>query len=243
MKAMIFAAGFGKRLLPMTENTPKALVKVRNRPLLDWIIEYITQYGIAEIIVNTHYLHNEIVSFLARRQYSVPVKTSHENHILGTGGGLHKTSDFWDANDFLVCNVDSLCNADLFCFGDHHRDKNCLASLMVNDRTSRSRLIVDEEGYLVGRQKDGKREILASPKGKTKEVHFCGYHLISPQIFSTMKAPVAFSIIDHYLGLLKEGIRISTWHIENAYWESVESRKELNLANREFPGFSLAPSP
>ncbi len=111
MKAMIFAAGFGKRLLPLTENTPKALAEIQNRPILDWIIDNLIQSGITDIIINTHHLATKIVSFLKAKQCSIPIKTSHEENILGTGGGLFNTKDFWNSHNFFVCNADILCNA------------------------------------------------------------------------------------------------------------------------------------
>ncbi len=61
---MIFAAGFGKRLQPLTLKTPKALITIKNKPMLDWVVENLVQHGISEIILNTHYLHSKIHSYL-----------------------------------------------------------------------------------------------------------------------------------------------------------------------------------
>ena len=113
MKAMIFAAGYGKRLLPVTQHIPKALVKIQRRPMLDWIIENLISFGIKEIIINICHLSQKIISHLDSRQYPIVIKISYEEKMLGTGGGLYQTKDFWGDADFFVCNGDILCDADL----------------------------------------------------------------------------------------------------------------------------------
>ncbi len=239
---MIFAAGFGTRLLPLTKNTPKALVQVQDRPILDWIIDNLIQSGINDIIINTHYLASNITSFLREKQYPISVKTIYEETILGTGGGLFNTKDFWDTQDFLVCNADILCNADLREFNESHIKSNSLVSLGINDKISKSMLLVDEKGFFVGRQKNGRQEIVRTPIGEARCFGFCGIHLISQRIFSYFAHPVEFSIIDEYFKIVRQGFPISTWHIKNAYWEDIGTPETLNLANREFPGFSYASS-
>lgn len=236
---MVYAAGFGKRLLPLTAETPKPLIRVKQRPILDWVIAYISHYGVSEIIINTHYLHDQIVSFLQSKNYPCRIQISHESQILGTAGGLYNTREFWDKEDFLVCNGDTLSNADLKLFINHHSQSNSLVSLAVTDRVSGSMLLIDEAGKLVGIQKGGRQQILAVSQGRQRPVHFCGYHLISPRIFSLLNPPLEFSIIDQYLIFIKKGIPISTWNIGDAYWESIETAEILEKVNREFPCFSF----
>ncbi|MCP4753762.1 MAG: NTP transferase domain-containing protein [Proteobacteria bacterium] len=238
MKAMIFAAGFGKRLLPLTRNLPKALVRVKDRPMLDWAVEYLTSYGIDEIVINTHYLHDQIESFLGAKQYPIPVKISHEEEILGTGGGLFHTRNYWGEDDFLAGNVDTLCNADLTGFIEHHRSSDCIVSLAVNDRVLNSMMLIDETGNLVGRKKNGLRVMSMPCKGRVREVNFCGLHLISPKLFTASTEPAEFCIVEHYLKLVGKGIRISTWDIGSAYWEDVGTTESLDRANMQFPGHS-----
>ncbi len=183
MKAMIFAAGFGKRLQPLTFEIPKALVTIKNRPMLDWVVDNLVHHGIGEIILNTHYLHSKIHSYLKPNPYPVPVTISHEETILGTGHGLYKTRHFWDDSDFFVCNVDILCDVDLQTFFKFHASHKTIVTLGVNDRLSKSMLLVDEAGFLVGRSVAGQQQLLKKPLGKTFEVGFCGFHAISPAFF------------------------------------------------------------
>jgi len=118
--------------------------------------------------------------------------------------------------------------------------KKCLVTLAVNDKISKSMLLIDEEGYLCGKQFEGKREIYITPKGNIKPIGFCGYHIISPKIFSTKISLIYFSIIDLYLKLLKLGIPISTWHIQNSYWIDIGTPEDLKKANQLFPGLPKA---
>ncbi|MBU2643483.1 NTP transferase domain-containing protein [bacterium] len=236
MKAMIFAAGFGKRLLPLTMKIPKALVVVHNRPMLDWVIEHLMRHGINDIIVNTHHLHSEIEAYLEMNSYSIPISISHEETILGTGSGLYQTRHFWDNSDFYVCNVDILCKADLSAFFAFHGSHASLVSLGVNDRVAKSMLLVDQEGYLVGRSVAGQKQIVGRPRGKIHEAGFCGMHAISPSFFQHVIPPMSFSIIDDYMNLLQAGISIRTWSIGDAYWEDIGTPEALKRANRDFSG-------
>ena len=114
MKAMILAAGFGKRLLPFTEHTPKALFPVGGRPLLDIIINNLQDSGCQAIIINTHHLYQKIDSFIAQQKYTIPVYTQYEPVILGTGGAVKNVADFWDDNPFMVINGDIVLKHEVF---------------------------------------------------------------------------------------------------------------------------------
>ncbi len=242
MKAMIYAAGYGKRLHPLTERTPKALINVQNRPMLDWVITHLIHFGVNEIIINTHHLHKKVESFIQNSQYSAQIEISHEKKILGTGGGLYNTLNFWDDSSFFVCNADILCNANLAEFFSNHEQRENLVTLGVNNRVSNSMLLIDETSHLIGRRKNSEQLIIRQAKGRIREVGFCGFHMISPQIFSYFRSPIEFSIIDEYFKILKSGIRISTWHIEDAYWEDIGTFESLESANKRFPGYSYASS-
>ena len=93
MKALILAAGFGTRLRPFTEDTPKPLFPIAGRPLLDILIRNLQDAGCEAIIINTHHLYLKIKSFIAKQSYTIPVCTRHEPEILGTGGAIGWSRD------------------------------------------------------------------------------------------------------------------------------------------------------
>ncbi len=236
MKAMIFAAGFGKRLQPLTLKIPKALVEVKGRSMLDWIIDRLIQHGVSELIINTHFLHTAILAYIKSKTYSIPITLSHEETILGTGGGLYQTRHFWDDTDFLVYNVDILCDADLTAFVDFHKNQKAIVTLAINERISKSMLLVDQAGFLVGRSLEGVWQLLKKASGSVKEVGFCGFQAISPTFLNRTPPPRSFSIIDDYMNLLKAGEAVLTWSIEKAYWEDIGTPEALQRAVSEFPG-------
>ncbi|MDY9917597.1 MAG: nucleotidyltransferase family protein [Proteiniphilum sp.] len=116
MKAMIFAAGMGTRLKPLTDTIPKALVPVGGKPLLQHAIGKLKAAGFDEIIINVHHFAEQIIDFVeANHHFGIHIEFSDEREkLLDTGGGIKKASPFFNDNKpFLVHNVDILSNIDL----------------------------------------------------------------------------------------------------------------------------------
>ena len=105
MKAMIFAAGLGTRLKPLTEHIPKALVKVNDKPLLERSINYLAKYGFNEIIINIHHFPNEVKGFLSYfNDKNINISISDETDmLLETGGGLKKAAPFFFGEQSSIC--------------------------------------------------------------------------------------------------------------------------------------------
>ena len=115
-KAMIFAAGFGKRLVPLTEKTPKPLLQLNGKTLLENCILFLEDCGIKEIVINVHHLAGQIIEFINKNKFKSKIYISHEKEkILGTGGGLiyanNNIKNFFQLNEsFLTVNPDTLWN-------------------------------------------------------------------------------------------------------------------------------------
>lgn len=234
---MIFAAGFGTRLRPLTLTTPKALVEISGTPILDIVIRNLQNHGVQDFMVNTHYLHEKVKSFIQKQPYQNNTKISFEPEILGTGQGLYVTKEFWGEDDFLVCNVDILCDADMRTFVAYHKKKKALATLAVNAVKADSMLLFDENGSLCGRQIKGKQQIYREPVGLIKAKGFCGIHMISPQFFQKVEKKAEFSIIDDYVNLLKQGEEIQSWDIHDAYWIDIGTMDTLKAVEENLPEF------
>ena len=113
-KAMILAAGFGKRMLPLTKKIPKPLIKVGPKNLLERSIELLIKIGIDEIIINTHHLSKEIDNFLRNKNYQITISAIKEEVLLDTGGGiLNATKNFKD-EPFFVLNPDTIWNKNYY---------------------------------------------------------------------------------------------------------------------------------
>ncbi len=113
-KAMILAAGFGKRMLPLTKKIPKPLIKIGPKNLLERTIELLIKIGIDEIIINTHHLSKEIDNFLEHQNYQISISAIKEEVLLDTGGGiLNATKNFKD-DPFFVLNPDTIWNKNYY---------------------------------------------------------------------------------------------------------------------------------
>ena len=116
MQAMIFAAGMGTRLKPLTDTMPKALVEVGGEPLIKRVIGRLADAGVEHIVVNVHHFAGQIVDYLKRNNnFGLSISVSDESDgLLETGGGIKKAAPLFDASSpVLIHNVDILSNVDL----------------------------------------------------------------------------------------------------------------------------------
>jgi MurNAc alpha-1-phosphate uridylyltransferase len=107
-KAMILAAGFGKRMLPLSEKIPKPLIKVGPKNLLERSIELLIKMGIDELVINTHHLSEEIENFLKNKSYGISIILTKEKELLDTGGGILNATKKFENNPFFVLNPDTI---------------------------------------------------------------------------------------------------------------------------------------
>lgn len=151
-KAMIFAAGLGTRLRPLTDSMPKALVEVAGAPMLERVIRRIYEAGISEFVVNTHHFAPMIDEFLKENQsFGLEIAISHEKETcLETGGGIRYAEPLLKGDGrFLVHNVDIISDLD-FEYLFSKDDPKSLASLVVTDAKTDRYLLFDKQMRLVG---------------------------------------------------------------------------------------------
>ena len=113
-KAMILAAGFGKRMLPLTTSTPKPLIKIGPKNLLERSVELLIKMGIDEIVINTHHLSKEINNFLKSKNYRISIDTIEEEVLLNTGGGILNATKKFKNDPFFVLNPDTIWNKNYY---------------------------------------------------------------------------------------------------------------------------------
>ena len=132
MKAMVFAAGLGTRLRPLTDNKPKALVEVVGIPMLQHVIQNLAYYGFHDIVINVHHFSKQIIDFLKRNDnFGQNIAISDESDcLLDTGGGILNARHLLDDGEpFLVHNSDILTNLDLKQLYDYHLSNQADATL------------------------------------------------------------------------------------------------------------------
>lgn len=207
MQAMIFAAGLGTRLKPLTDTRPKALVRVGGRTLLEHTVARLKAAGAARIVVNVHHFADMVKEFLRERDnLGADIRVSDEtDKLLDTGGGIKKAAPLFESSSpVLIHNVDILSKVDLRAFYESNLDN--VATLLVSERKTKRYLLFDDDMRLVGWTNTETGEV-RSPYAKevTDRAHryaFSGIHMFSPQLFTLFgEFPDKFSIIDFYLGV------------------------------------------
>jgi NDP-sugar pyrophosphorylase family protein len=165
MKAMIFAAGLGTRLLNETSNKPKALVEVGGKTLLQHTIEKLKNEGVTEIVVNVHHFSEKIKTFLNENDFGIKIHISDETEkLLDTGGGLKKATAFFTGNEpVIIHNVDIINNLSLKKTAEFHKKSGALATVVVRKRQTQRYLKFDADNRLVG--------WINKKNGETKVVH------------------------------------------------------------------------
>lgn len=212
MQAMIFAAGLGTRLKPLTDTMPKALVKVGGEPLIKRVIDKLSASGVDRIVVNVHHFAQQITDYLKdNANFGKDIRISDETTgLLETGGGIKKAYHLFDSSSpILIHNVDILSNVDLRSFYQlavkaEGKDQAVDAVLLVSWRKTKRYLLFSDDMRLVGWTNIETGEV-KSPypnldPSKCRMYAFAGIHVISPKLVMTMdEMPDRFGIIDFYL--------------------------------------------
>ena len=204
-QAMIFAAGLGTRLKPLTDTMPKALVRVGGQPLLWHVIMKLKAAGYERIVVNVHHFADQIIDYLhANQNFGLDIRISDEREqLLETGGGIKKAMPLFDAGSpILIHNVDILSNLDL------KRLPMDAPMLVVSQRTTKRYLLFDDAMRLQGwtNIETGERKgpiancQLSTVNCQLKKLAFSGIHVFHPSLVSLLDEwPERFPIMDFYL--------------------------------------------
>lgn len=203
---MIFAAGLGTRLRPLTDNIPKALVPLKQMPLLQHSIGFLKDAGVDEIIVNVHHFAGKVEKFIRETDFGINIEISVErNRLLDTGGGLKKASWFFDGDEpFIVLNTDILTNLDLRAMVDYHKNQQALVTLAVRKEHRDRHLLLDRQMKLVGKGADSKNsKELVRYEEEVDKYGFSGVHILSPGVKDFLPEEDRFPILKWYLDLTK----------------------------------------
>ncbi len=232
MKAMIFAAGLGTRLRPLTDDIPKALVEVNGVPMLELVLRRLSAAGVTEFVVNTHHFHEKIAGWLkAKNNLGFKIELSREEAFpLETGGGLKKAAAFFNyGKPFFAYNSDVYSELDLEALYSAHLASGALATLAVRERPSRRRLLFDVGMNLKGRE--GEINLPGLKPGA-----FSGIQVISPEIFSKITETGVFSIIGVYLRLAASGERIKGFEDRSGFWSDIGDMERLEAVRFQAAG-------
>jgi N-acetyl-alpha-D-muramate 1-phosphate uridylyltransferase len=232
-EALVYAAGLGTRLAPLTDRVPKALVEVGGRPLLAIVAERLVAAGAERLVINVCHHAEQIERWVTEHDLGCEVRLSREEGgPYETGGGLwHARAHFSRRRPLVLHNVDVLSDVALDALVADHQASGVLVTLAVMERTTTRRLLFDDVG-LLGRVDEGARlDVRSRPaRGDLSPLAFAGIHAASPDLLGRLLERGRFPILDAYLRLVGEGARIAPWRVDGRRWIDVGRPADLERA-------------
>ena len=243
MKAMIFAAGLGTRLRPLTNDRPKALVEVGGVAMLERVINRLKSHGITEIVINIHHFGEKIIEFIKENNnFGINIYISDERDLLlDTGGGILKAQQWLDGNEpIIIHNADILTDFDLHKMVEQHINSNADATLLVADSKTARYFYIGENNRLNGWTNISTGEVkpadyIALNTDKLRA--FGGVHIVSPSIFSELQnysTEPKFSITPFYIDRCKD-LKIMGYTPNEKYqWHDIGKIESIAIAEQDF---------
>ena len=223
---MIFSAGLGTRLKPLTDTTPKALIPLAGKTLLQWQIEKLKAAGITDIVVNVHHFAEQVIDYLREHDnFGCNIQVSDERDmLLETGGGLRKAQSLLTSSPdspiasepILACNADILSNIDIPTLLKAYNPDE-MGLVVVSPRETQRYLLFDEDNRLCGWTNVATGEVrgpIANSQSlitNKRHLAFSGMQVLNPRIFGCMDKVVKakgdkFSMIDLYVSIAEKEI-------------------------------------
>ena len=199
MRALLLAAGLGTRLRPLTDTTPKCLVPIKGKPLLDIWCEALLAAGVKKLLINLHYKSEEVQQHLESSKFSELVETIYEPSLLGTAGTLLASRKFFDNQDGILLHADNYCEANVSELISAHesRPSNCdLTMLAFRTSTPETCGILEVS----------KNQILQKMYEKSSDDHGnlanAAFYILSKKLISELRDESDFSneVIPKYFG-------------------------------------------
>jgi NDP-sugar pyrophosphorylase family protein len=235
MEAMIFAAGLGTRLYPLTKDKPKALVEIACKTLLERCLENLVKIGCKRVVINAHHFLEKIEFFLEKKYFSLEknnfpleIILSKEEVLLDTGGGLKNAKKYFSLKEnILIHNVDIISQIDILAMQEVLNKSNALAILAVSERKSSRQLLFNQENLLSGWQNtQTNQQIITRQNTSLMPLAFSGIHIIKPEVLELMPKEDKFPIINHYLELSKTNDLLAFKH-ENVFWRDLGKYEQI----------------
>lgn len=212
MNGLIFSAGLGTRLKPLTDTMPKALVPLAGKPLLQWQVEKLRDAGITDIVVNVHHFPDMIVDAVrANDGWGTHITISDERDcLLDTGGGLRKAGSLMGNGPVLACNVDILSNIDIKALVAHYEETG-VSQLVVSERQTQRYLCFNGEDLLCGWINIATGEMKPSSIHQSinpsfRRLAFSGMQILNEDALARLqqREETKFSLIPFYLDIMEE---------------------------------------
>ena len=199
-KAMILAAGFGKRIHPLTLKNPKPLLRIGNETLLSNTLKFLEMYEIKDVVINVHYLGEQIINYIKNKKFNLTIKIVKEGEkILDTGGGVLNALDYFSSEPFLIINPDTIWNS------NYLEELKSMENLVFKNKKKCFLLVVNKEKIFDKSLKGdfNLKDNLITREDKNNLKHiFTGLQIIMPEAFSKIDGKV-FSMNKIWDNLIK----------------------------------------
>ena len=232
-KAMIMAAGVGSRLDPLTQEVPKPLVPIANRPVMDILFEKLTAIGVKDVVANTYYKAEKIIERYTKNDLGINFSHVHEKELSGTAGGVKKCQFFFnEGEDFLILSADGLSNADLKAGIESHKKSGAIATLGIKkialeEIPNFGVVVTDENGFITGFQ-----EKPAIKDAKSNCIN-TGIYIFNYEIFNYIPENTFYDFAKNvFPDLLAKGIKINTFCVEQ-YWSDIGTVEQYIQSTRD----------
>jgi len=191
-KAMILAAGFGKRILPLTLSRPKPLLKIGNETLLSNTLKFLELFGIKQVVVNVHYLEEQIIDYINKNKFNLIVHIVKEkNKILDTGGGVLNAIQYFSNEPFLIINPDTIWSS------DYLKELKLMEKMFFGNTKSKCSILVVKKKKSFDQSFKGdfnlKNNLIIRKDKNDLNYIYVGLQIIKPEVFSGLDLGV-FSI-------------------------------------------------
>lgn len=230
MRVLLLAAGFGTRLRPITDHTPKCLVKIDEKPLLSYWVDLLSSGSVDRVLVNTHYLPEKVEAFVDNLSCRSKIQVVYEETLLGTGGTILKNREFFKENSFLVAHADNLTlfNLEDFIAAHSRRPQSVEITMMTFDTdTPRTCGIIeaDDDGIVTRFH-----EKVSNPPGNKANA---AVYIFEPTVFTFLEKlgkitiDLSTEVLPFFMG------KIQIYH-NSAYHRDIGTVESLMRANEEF---------
>lgn len=230
MRAILLSAGYGTRLAPLTNHTPKCLVPIKGYPLLGYWLDLLLPQHIEKVLINTHYLSDMVDEYLKGHKYGSLVETAFEEKLLGTAKTILNNKDFLGKSDFFVAHADNLTKFNIKDFIDiHNRRRDYVEITMMTfdcDVPSSCGIVVENADGIVTQFFE---KVQNPPSRRANAAVYIMSRNVIDFIGGIQKDVIDISVdvIPSFLG------KIQTFH-NNQYHRDIGTLESLTLANNEF---------
>jgi NDP-sugar pyrophosphorylase family protein/aminoglycoside/choline kinase family phosphotransferase len=224
-KAVILAAGFGTRMLPLSLDTPKSMMPLWGTPVLGHTLDMLARWGVEDVLINLHHQPEAMCNYVRHRPASRPrIALSFEPDILGTGGALRHAAWFLDAQPFWMINADIAADLDPRALIAAFYQHRALAALWLNAK----------HGPRTVEMTGGRITNFASSRPGTEGTYtFCGLQLLSPRILGFIPPKGFATIVQAYQQAFANALKIAGVCVAHSYWADIGTPDGYIQAHRE----------